>query len=116
MINGEVRPPAIYFQAEEILRRQYTACLVDAMARDPLRKRPRSAGGAMGSSDRDSFLGDLIAAAEAGGQQAVERFTDSLAPLPQQVIDDLKAGYGRSPARARACSPLTCTRRAVAGR
>ena len=35
VINGEVRPPATYLRAEEILRRQYTAHLVDEFARDP---------------------------------------------------------------------------------
>ena len=90
VINGEVRPPATYLQAEEILRRQYIACLVDGMARDPLRKHPGSASGAIGSSERDSFLGDLIAAAEEGGAHEVERFIDTLAPLPPQVVQDMK--------------------------
>ena len=35
MINGEVRPPATYLDAEEILRRQYVASLGDVEARAP---------------------------------------------------------------------------------
>ena len=60
MINGEVRPPATYLEAEEILRRQFTAHLVDLMARDPGRTFPRKASGAIGSSEPGTFLGDLI--------------------------------------------------------
>lgn len=102
VINGEVRPPATYLQAEEILRRQYTAHLVDEMARDPLRRHPGSAAGAMGSSERDSFLGDLIAAAEAAGDRGVARFIDTLSSLPADVADNLSrwvqptAGAGTS--------------------
>ena len=35
LIDGPVRPPATYLSAEEILRRQYLAHLVDDFARDP---------------------------------------------------------------------------------
>ena len=44
MINGAVRPPATYLSAEEILRRQYLASLMDGFARRPrttsIRARP----------------------------------------------------------------------------
>ena len=33
VINGEVRPPATYLDAEEILRRQYVASVADRLAR-----------------------------------------------------------------------------------
>ncbi len=45
MINGEVRPPATYLDAEEILRRQYVASLVDRLARDPSQRMPREGRG-----------------------------------------------------------------------
>ncbi len=102
VINGEVRPPATYLQADEILRRQYTASLVDGMARDPLRAHPRSAAKAIGASDPDTFLGQVIAAAEAGGDESVQRFADSLGSLPSQIVEDLQtwvrpvAGAGTS--------------------
>jgi hypothetical protein len=49
VINGEVRPPATFLRAEEILRRQYTAHLVDEFARDAHRRHPHSAPAAIGS-------------------------------------------------------------------
>lgn len=66
VINGQVRPPATYLSAEEILRRQYVAHLVDLFARDADRPHPRRAAGALGSAEPGSFLGDLIECAEAG--------------------------------------------------
>ena len=58
VINGEVRPPATYLQAEEILRRQFTAHLVDEFARDQGGSQPTTATAAIGSSEPDSFLGE----------------------------------------------------------
>ena len=46
VINGQVRPPATYLSAEEILRRQYVAHLVDCFARRTSRPHPRRARGA----------------------------------------------------------------------
>ena len=51
VINGQVRPPATYLSAEEILRRQYVAHLVDCFAREENRPHPRRARGALGSAD-----------------------------------------------------------------
>ena len=48
VINGEVRPPATYLDAEEILRRQYLASLVDRLARDADAPHPSSATQAIG--------------------------------------------------------------------
>ena len=55
MINGQVRPPATYLSAAEILRRQYLAHLVDAFARTlggrtRGRRRPRSPRPTRGAS------------------------------------------------------------------
>ena len=41
MINGKVRPPATYVDAEEILRRQFVASLGDVEARAGGRRSPR---------------------------------------------------------------------------
>ena len=46
VINGQVRAPATYLSAEEILRRQYVAHLVDCFAREEDRPHPRRARGA----------------------------------------------------------------------
>jgi ATP-dependent helicase YprA (DUF1998 family) len=47
-INGAVRPPATYLDAEEILRRQLTASVADVLARDPNAPHPRSTRDALG--------------------------------------------------------------------
>nr|WP_285623793.1 DEAD/DEAH box helicase [Kineosporia sp. NBRC 101677] len=104
VINGIVRPPATYLSAEEILRRQFTAHLVDEMARTPERPRPRMARGVLGSATPDSFLGHLIAEID---QRAAEHlahfiatFGDELAPQAQQTLNDWvtgRAGPGSSP-------------------
>lgn len=74
VINGEVRPPATYLDAEEILRRQLTAHLVDHLARDASRRHPRKATGAIGSAEPGTFLGDLIEIAESLTDDHVGRF------------------------------------------
>ncbi|WP_336251085.1 helicase-related protein [Stomatohabitans albus] len=68
MIDGQVRPPATYLNAEEILRRQYTAALADTIARDPKGIHPKRATGALGSIEAGSYLGALIALGEARGE------------------------------------------------
>ncbi len=75
LINGEVRPPSIYLSAEEILRRQYLAYLVDAFARDGVDSHhPRTAVAALERVTPGSFLGDLIADAEAHAGDHVAEF------------------------------------------
>ena len=41
VIQGDVRPPATFLTAEEILQRQYVAHMIDWFARDPHRRTPR---------------------------------------------------------------------------
>ncbi|HEY3736088.1 MAG TPA: DEAD/DEAH box helicase [Jatrophihabitans sp.] len=90
VINGEVRPPATYLRAEEILRRQYVAHLADTFARDTNRPHPNSASGAIGSSADGTFLGDLIAYNESDPLRHVERFADCFGPLQNIVVDALE--------------------------
>ena len=56
VINGEVRPPATYLDAEEILRRQYVASVADRLARATTAPHPAPAPQAIGSVDEGSFL------------------------------------------------------------
>src|SRR4029078_11553453 len=49
MINGRVRPPAAYPDADEILRRQYLASLADRQARATDGVHPHLATGAIGT-------------------------------------------------------------------
>ena len=91
VINGEVLPPATYLAAEAILQRQYTAHLVDAMARDAAAPHPRKAGGALGSADPGTFLGHLVALAESQGSEHLDRFLDAFGDaLPEAVVDALR--------------------------
>ncbi|GIL33998.1 DEAD/DEAH box helicase [Phycicoccus sp. DTK01] len=78
VINGEVRPPATYLDAAEILRRQYLASVVDGLARDPSRSLPRKAAAALQTAGEGSFLADLVSDAE---EHAEERLTDFLGSL-----------------------------------
>jgi ATP-dependent helicase YprA (DUF1998 family) len=64
MINGRVRPPATYVDAEEILRRQYVASLGDVEARTADGVHPERATGAIGTVDPGSYLYALATRAE----------------------------------------------------
>jgi ATP-dependent helicase YprA (DUF1998 family) len=90
VINGEVRPPATFLDAEEILQRQYLAHLVDRFARDARRPHPRKASSALGDDKPGSFLGDLIAAAhEHAGKYLAEflgQFGSLLSPVSQDRL------------------------------
>ena len=89
VIEGEVRPPATYLSAEEILRRQFTASLVDEFARQPSRPHPRRAAAALGQCEPGSFLGDLIELAERQGDE-FDRFAGAFAMVDQHSITMLE--------------------------
>jgi len=91
VVDGEVRPPATYLAAEEILRRQYTAYLVDTLARDPHRRHPRTAVDAIRSSEPGTFLGDLVRYAERSADEMLPRFLATFEDLPDEVVDGLRA-------------------------
>lgn len=74
VINGEVRPPATYLDAEEILGRQYVAHVADRFARTAGRPHPRDAVQALGSVAPGSFIGDLIQDATANAKVYLAQF------------------------------------------
>lgn len=86
MINGRVRPPATYLDADEILRRQYVASLADREARSPSGVHPDRATAAIGSVDPGSYLFTLAREAETNGEHQ-EAF---LAGFPS-LSDDTRA-------------------------
>jgi ATP-dependent helicase YprA (DUF1998 family) len=90
VINGQVRPPATYLSAEEILRRQYVAHLVDCFAREDDRPHPRRARGALGSADAGTFLGELIRFAEDGAAGHLDRFLGSFDGLAASPVQSLR--------------------------
>ena len=90
VINGQVRAPATYLSAEEILRRQYVAHLVDCFAREEDRPHPRRARGALGSADPGTFLGDLIRDAEDGANSHIDRFLGGFDGLAASSVESLR--------------------------
>jgi ATP-dependent helicase YprA (DUF1998 family)/Zn-finger nucleic acid-binding protein len=96
VINGQVRPPATYLSAEEILRRQYVAHLVDCFAREEDRPHPRRARGALGSAEPGSFLGELIRYAEDGASSHLDRFLGCFDGLAESSVGSLR-GWAAPP-------------------
>jgi ATP-dependent helicase YprA (DUF1998 family) len=88
VVNGQVRPPATYLNAEEILQRQYVAHLVDRMARDAPRPLRRAAD-VLGTTSPGSFLADLVATAEAEAGAHLDRFLGTFDGLDPAVVDVL---------------------------
>ncbi|WP_375430760.1 DEAD/DEAH box helicase [uncultured Friedmanniella sp.] len=91
MIDGPVRPPATYLDAEEILRRQYLASLVDDFARDDDRPHPRTAPFALGSADPGSFLGELTHYAETDSDRLLDRFLRRFPQLTDESAASLRS-------------------------
>jgi len=90
IINGQVRPPATYLSAGEILRRQYMAHLGDELARGPGAMHPRTSGAAMNGDD-GGFLAALVDHAETDADEHLDRFLSTFAHLRSDSIEDLRA-------------------------
>lgn len=87
VVNGQVRPPATYLDAEEILRRQYVASVADRLARDPRAPQPFSTPQAIGSVEPGTFLHAVIGVGELS--ETCGRFLscfDSLSPEARQSL------------------------------
>lgn len=91
VINGQVRPPATYLDAEEILRRQYLASIVDSLARTGEVRMPTKAGEALRSSGPDSFLGRLLASAAEKSETYLVAFLGAFEGLDPDVVEGLRA-------------------------
>ncbi|KXP05870.1 DEAD/DEAH box helicase [Tsukamurella tyrosinosolvens] len=102
-INGSVRPPATYLDAEEILRRQFTASVADILARRPDTPHPRTTPDALRSTKPNTYLGHLIAEAETRAVELVDEFIAAFPPLGDDVVERLRRfpapsdGPGTSP-------------------
>lgn len=92
VVNGAVRPPATYLDAEEILRRQYVASLADELARRPDAPHPRTASDALGTSEPGSFLGEVIVLSETTeGPDLLDRFLAGFSNISEPVAERLRA-------------------------
>ncbi|GAA0628967.1 DEAD/DEAH box helicase [Sporichthya brevicatena] len=90
VINGDVRPPATYLDAEEILRRQYIASIADVIARDPNGVHPATAKEAIGSTGEGSYLGSLIDLAETRSTELLDAFLGTFDGLADSARDRLR--------------------------
>lgn len=105
MINGRVRPPATYLDADEILCRQYLASLADRQARAGEGVHPQVATGAIGSVEAGSYLHAIALDAEedllAGGPH-LEQFLGAFPTMRDPARAMLRAWVTRAGA-----DPLT---------
>ena len=90
VVNGQVRPPATYLNAEEILQRQYIAHLVDELARRG-DVTPHRANDVLGRTGPGSFLADLVALAETEATEHLDRFLATFADLSATTVATLRA-------------------------
>lgn len=90
-INGSVRPPATYLDAEEILRRQFVASVADRAARRSDRIHPRTISEALGATGPETFIGQLISDAEAHAVDYVDEFLAGFPSLDPDVAARLRA-------------------------
>ncbi|MFC6013014.1 DEAD/DEAH box helicase [Nocardia lasii] len=74
VIQGEVRPPATFLTAEEILQRQYIAHIVDRLARKAGAEDPGSATNVLSSFDEGTWMGTLIETADDDADLLLDEF------------------------------------------
>lgn len=89
-INGAVRPPATYLDAEEILRRQFTASVADVLARRSDAPHPRTTSDALRSTGSRTYLGTLIAEAEGHAAEFADAFLSGFPELDAEVATRLR--------------------------
>ncbi|VFA81761.1 ATP-dependent helicase [Gordonia paraffinivorans] len=89
-INGQVRPPATYLDAEEILIRQFVASVADILARRPDAPHPRTTPDVLRSTAPGTYLGALISEAENRCEDLVDEFLAAFPPLDDDVIERLR--------------------------
>ena len=77
MISGAVRPPATYLDAEEILRRQFMASIIDDLVRSGYTIGVRTAQDVLASAEPGTFLGTVVAHVKAHGERLAEQFTST---------------------------------------
>ena len=89
MINGSVRPPATYLDAEELLRRQYVAALGDAEARAPDGVHPTNAAAAMADIEPGSYLHALATRGEQD-RDFLETFLAAFPHLTERARESMR--------------------------
>lgn len=105
VIDGAVRPPATYLNAEEILQRQYLASVFDryGAAKSGV-EQPNTAGKTLASAEKGTFLGELVSDAEINAAAYISDFLSSFGDLEEWAVDSVTA-WG-SPSGGEGTSPL----------
>jgi ATP-dependent helicase YprA (DUF1998 family) len=88
VINGAVRPPATFVDAQEILRRQYFAYVLDHRA--AAAESVQSASDVLKTSEPGSFLGDAIAFADENAAELIHTFLGSFPGLGDAAATRLR--------------------------
>lgn len=98
VIQGDVRPPATFLNAEEILQRQYIAHIVDQFARDPEMVAPKDARSVLGDSGGDDWLSRLMETAATDADALLDRFLAQFgAHLSVEAVDALRTWASAPP-------------------
>lgn len=88
VINGAVRPPATFVDAQEILRRQYFASILDRRSAEA--DTVQTARDVLKTSEAGSFLGDAVAFADENAGELVESFLGTFPTLGSAASDRLR--------------------------
>jgi hypothetical protein len=91
VIQGDVRPPATFLNAEEILQRQYIAHIVDRFSRDPQQVAPKDARSVLGDSGDDSWFARLMDTAATDAETLLDGFLAQFGEhLSTEAVDALR--------------------------
>ncbi|MFC7788099.1 DEAD/DEAH box helicase [Microbacterium sp. MAHUQ-60] len=102
VINGAVRPPATYLDAQEIVQRQYIASLLDRRTGAGL-VTSADTHDVLASSERGTLLGELIEDADSRHREYVDEFLTALGTVSPTTSERLRSfvaptdGIGTSP-------------------
>ena len=108
VIDGPVRPPATYLNAEEILQRQFLASVFDRNSSGTAgTDQPHTAGQALASAERGTFLGEIVADAESNATAYVDEFLAALDDLEPWAVESVRTWA--TPTDGDGTSPLAAT-------
>lgn len=97
VIDGEVRPPATYLDATEILQRQYVASIIDELAASGKLTTVGQARDVLASTDGDSLLGTVIDEAETRADELLGRFVGTFGDQLRDWAVDALHQWARRP-------------------
>lgn len=98
VIQGDVRPPATFLSAEEILQRQYVAHIVDQFARDRQIPVPKDARSVLGDNSDTGWLARLLDTAATDSEALLDRFLGQFGDhLSGDAVDALRSWASAPP-------------------